>query len=161
MLALIAAIVRPWKLSEKTMMRAASGAIPFLDVAPAAREFDRRFYRFDAGIHEKGFVVSARARQLLQQTGHAIVVHRPRRQRYASGLFDERRLDARMAVARIERRVGADAIEIAFAGNVGQPNAFRPRDDEIERRIVVSAVALLARDQLARSLREEMHRSPC
>ena len=81
-----------------------------------------------------------------------IVAHRARRQRYLLRLLDERGVDPRMAVSLIERGIGAHAVEIALAGNVPQPNAFGPLDDEIERSVVVGAVALFFGDQFARAI---------
>src|SRR5271156_90961 len=64
-----------------------------------------------------------------------------------------------MAVALIEGRVRADAVEIAVSGNVPKPNALCPLDHQVQGRIVMRAVTLFARDQFLRLLREDMHLS--
>src|SRR5580658_1129320 len=62
-----------------------------------------------------------------------------------------------MAVSDVKRRVCADTIEIPFAGDVPEPNALRPLDDEVERRIVAGAVAILFGDEVTRAVRKEIH----
>ena len=46
-----------------------------------------------------------------------------------------------MAVTDVERRVRADAIEIAPPLDVPKPDAFAARDHDVERRVVPSTVA--------------------
>jgi pimeloyl-ACP methyl ester carboxylesterase len=74
-------------------------------------------------------------------------------------LLDECRVDAWVTVALVERGVRADAVEITLAANVPEPYALRPLDDQVQRGVVMRAVALFERDQLSRLLREEMHLS--
>ena len=53
----------------------------------------------------------------------------------------------RMAVSLVHRRIRRQAIEIALAFDVVDPNAFGALDDDVERMIVVSAKLLFEFDE--------------
>ena len=93
----------------------------------------------------------------LQKAAHAIVAHRARRERHFRRLFDERGLDARMAVPLIDRRVRADAVEITPPVDVPEPDALGAFDDQIERRVVVRTVRLVEVDEALRDPRFAEH----
>src|SRR5262249_54904279 len=73
-------------------------------------------------------------------------------------LFQQRGGDARMTVSLIDGRVGADAVEIFFSVDVPQPYAFGAIDDEVQRMIVMRAVAFFEGDEIAGTFREYRHR---
>jgi len=52
-----------------------------------------------------------------------------------------------MAVPLIDRRICAYAIEITLTVTVEKPNALRPLDDEIERLVIMRAIAFLELDE--------------
>ena len=117
--------------------------MPFVRVTPAPRELNRSLDGFDAGVHRHGLIVAADARELFEEARHAIVAQRARGKRNALALLDERRVDARVAVADVYRRIGADAVEIPLTADVPKPSSLGPLDDDVERRVVTGAVALL------------------
>jgi hypothetical protein len=57
-----------------------------------------------------------------------------------------------MAMPLIDGGISADAVEDFVAVDVPEPNALGALDDEVERMIVVGAVALFGGDQIARAL---------
>jgi hypothetical protein len=103
-------------------------------VAPLARELDRRLDGLGARVHRQCHIETRERAELVQERAHAIVVHGARRQRQAPGLLDERRDDAEMPMAVIQRRVRADAIEITPPFDVPNPNTFAAADDDRQRR---------------------------
>lgn len=116
------------------------------NVAPAARQFDRRLDGLHAGIHRHGFIETADSRKLLQKNRQPVVAHRSRRQGHALRLLDERGINAGMAMPNVHRGVRADAVEIPLARNVPEPDALGPFDHEVERSVIPGAVPLLFGD---------------
>ena len=82
----------------------------------------------------------------------AVVVERPAGERepvqLRLGGGDERRV----AVAEVERRVRAQAVEVAAALDVVHPASLAALDDHRQRVVVVRAVALLEGDQVVRAV---------
>ena len=122
----------------------------FRAVAPLARELDRRLDGFGARVHRQRHLHARERAELGQERAHLIVVHGARRQREAPGLLDERRDDARMAMALVQRRVRADAVEVAAPFDVPNPNALAAADDDGQRRVIRRADALGLGDDGAR-----------
>jgi hypothetical protein len=52
-------------------------------------------------------------------------------------------------MALIQRRIGADAVEVPFAGHIPQPNALGTLDYEIERCVVSRPITLLSGDEFS------------
>ena len=117
-------------------------------VAPAPRGLDGGFDRFGAGVHRQHDVETGEARELLAEERQLVVVERARRQRDLVRLLDERREDGRVRVALVERRIRAQAIEIAPSLDVVDPHAGRAGDDDRQRVVVARAPAGLERQQI-------------
>jgi hypothetical protein len=56
--------------------------------------------------------------------------------------------DLRVAVALVDRRVGGEEVHVLAALDVPHPDALGAGDDDVERVVVVGAVALLEGDEL-------------
>ena len=147
MLALTIAVVRPWKLFEKTMISAAIGGDTFDAIAPAARKFDRGFDRLGSGVHRQRTFKAADLGELFQKAPQAIVAQGSRGQRDLRRLIDQGREDAGVAMPLVDRGIRADTVEIAPAVDVVEPDALGAVDDQIQRRVVVRAVGLVEFDE--------------
>jgi hypothetical protein len=62
------------------------------------------------------------------------------------GLFDHGLEDAGVAVALVDGGVGGEAVEVAFAVDVGDPGAAGALDDDVEGMVVVGAVEVFEFD---------------
>ncbi len=78
---------------------------------------------------------------------------------YFGCLFDQRCQDARVAMSLIDRRICADAVEIAAPLDVEEPHALGALDDEVERRVVVRAVRFVEVDESLRDPSVAQHNS--
>ncbi len=90
----------------------------FYFVSPAARELDCRLDGFGAGIHRQRFFETGKLGEFLEESSHAVVAHRSRGERDFRSLFQQRGVNARMAMSLVDRRVCADAIEVALSVDV-------------------------------------------
>ena len=64
------------------------------------------------------------------------------------GLLDHRSEDLRMAMALVDRRIGGQAVEVALALDVPDPDALAARQDHVERLVVVRAEPVLGRNEI-------------
>src|SRR5690606_696128 len=77
-------------------------------------------------------------------------MHGARGQREPPGLRDERLKDSRVTMTLVQRRVGADAIEIMSSLDVPREHPFGPRDHDRQRRVVARAHPFGLSDDLFR-----------
>jgi hypothetical protein len=62
-------------------------------------------------------------------------------------LIAESLKDSRMAMALIERRVSAEAVQVSLACLIEHPHTRSPLDDNVERFIIPGSPALFERNQ--------------
>ena len=115
-------------------------------VAPLARNLDRGLNRLRARVHGEGHVVAQQVAQLLAERPQLVVAERARGKRGLFGLFHHGVDNARVAVALADRGVGAQAIHVALALDVGHPNAFGVFDHHVQRMIDVGDIGILEFD---------------
>ena len=130
------------KLSKQRVMQVQSSTDP-----PKKLSLGERAVMADG--NEYGIV-------LLKEAGQPVVTHRTRRERDATRLFDQRLANARMAMALVDGRIRADAIEVAISVNVPQPDAFGAFHHQIDRVIVLGAVTLLRDNDIASLFRKSV-----
>ncbi len=115
-------------------------------VAPEACRLDRGLDRLRAGVHRQHHVVSGEVAQVLGHQGELVVAEGARGEGEPFGLLNERPHDAWVAVALVDRRVGAQAVQVTFALHIPDPDPLSPFDDHINRVIGVRAVGVLQSD---------------
>ena len=80
---------------------------------------------FRAGVHGQHHLHAAQPREFLDEARQLVVAEGARGERDARGLLLKRLENARMAMALVERRVGAQAIQVALAVDVVGPDSAR------------------------------------
>ena len=121
-------------------------------ISPAADRLDGRFHGFHAGVHGEDHLHAAQAGQFLDEGRQLVVAEGARSERDARGLLLKRLEDARMAMALVERGVGAETIHVALAVNVVSPNSAGVVDDYLEGAIVVGAPTVFDFDEVPREI---------
>ena len=116
-------------------------------VAPPASGLDGRLHGFRAGVHRQHHLHAAELREFGAEERELIVAEGARGERNPLGLFLERLDDARMAVALIDRRVGAQTVQIPAAVDVVDPGSASPLDHDIQRMVVMRAPPVLDGDE--------------
>src|ERR1019366_2675126 len=106
-------------------------------VAPAAHRLQGGLYRLGTGVHRQYHLHAARPRQFFAEERQLVVAKRPRGQRHARRLVEQRLDDARMAVALVEGRVRAQTIQIPAPVDGVHPHARGALHHDVERAIVV------------------------
>jgi GNAT superfamily N-acetyltransferase len=117
-------------------------------VGPAAHGFDGALDGLGAGVHGQHHLHAAQTRQRFAERRQLVVAERARSQRYARRLVEQRLHNARMAMALVEGRVGAQAIEIAAPVDGVHPHAGGALHHHVERAIVVRAPTVLNPDEV-------------
>ncbi len=117
-------------------------------VAPAAHGLDGALDGLGAGVHGQHHLHAAQARELFAEGRQLVVAKRARSQRHARRLVEQRLHNARMAVALVEGRVGAQAIQIAAPVDGVDPHARGALHHHVERAIVVRAPTVFNPDQV-------------
>ena len=143
-------MVRPWKLFAQTMISALPCGHALDLVAPLAHGLDARFDGLGAAVHRQGHVRVGQLAQLLVEEAQLVVAEGARGQGQLRGLLLHDRDDARVAVALVDGRIGRQAVEVALAVDVPDPDALAAGQHDVERLVVGGAVLLFQRDVVLR-----------
>jgi len=131
---------------------------------PLARQLDRGLDRLGAAVHRQEARVAGQLADLAAERAELIVVEGARGERQPPGLPLEGGDQAWVAVPLVDRRVGREAVHVALALDVPDPDALAALEHHVERVVVVRPVALFERDQLrgaaGRRRRALVHREP-
>ena len=117
-------------------------------VAPFADRLDGGLHGLGAGVHRQDLVRAGECRDLLVEQRQLVVAEGARGQRQLLRLLDHRGQDLRMAMALVDRGIGRQAVEVAVAVDVPDPDALAARQDHVERLVVVRAEPMLGRDEI-------------
>ena len=140
-------VVRPWKLLCATMILDWSGGHA-LDVgAPLAGHLDAALDGLGAAVHRQHHVLAAQLGERRAERAEPVGVERAADQRDGVELGVRGGGDLRVAVAEVHRRVGGQAVQVAAALDVGDPDALGGRGDDGQRRVVVRRVVIVERDR--------------
>ena len=108
-----------------------------------ARELDRGFVRFGAGIAEEDRIEAGEFGQAVGQRAGRFVMVEVAAVHERRGLIGDRARDARMRVAERAHRDAGDQIEIAVARLVEQIDAFAAHDVDLGARVVRHQMRML------------------
>ena len=117
-------------------------------VAPLAHGLERGFDRLGAAVHRQDLVRVGELREVLVEEGELVVAEGARGERQLLRLLDHRGEDLRVAVALVHGGVGREAVEVALAVDVPDPDALAADQHDVERLVVVRAETGLDRDQV-------------
>ena len=115
--------------------------------APLAGGFEGGLDGFGAGVHGERHLEAGEVVEVFVEERELVVAEGARREGELLGLFAHGAIDGGMAVALIDGRVGSETVEIFVAFYVVDPGAGGTFDDDVQRVIVVCAVALFEGDQ--------------
>jgi len=115
---------------------------------PLAGHLDGRLDPLGAAVHGQETVVAGEAADLLAETAQLVVAEGARAEGETRRLLGYDLDELRMAVALVDRRIGGEEVEVALAFDVPDPGTFAARDHDVERVVVVGAVAVLEGDQV-------------
>ena len=86
--------------------------------------------------------------QFFVEQRQLVIAECARGQRDFVGLLGQRFQNLRMAVPLVHRRIGRQAVEIAIAFHVVDPNSLRALDHDVERMIIVSSILVFEIDKI-------------
>src|SRR6185312_12668504 len=116
-------------------------------VTPFARELDGGLDGFGAGVHHQRHLEAGDLVEVAEEERKLVIAEGARGECHATGLLLERGQDLRVAMALVDGRVGGEEVEIAAAADVRDPRAGSALNDDVERMVVVGAVAVFKRDE--------------
>ncbi len=108
-------------------------------VAPFAHRLDGGFHRLGPAVHGQDLVRAGQAGEVFVEGRHLVVAEGARGQRELLRLFRHGGQDGRVAVALVDGRIGRQAVEVAAAVHVVEPDAAAARDHDVQRMVVVRA----------------------
>ncbi len=117
-------------------------------VGPFAGHLQRALDRLGARVHRQHAARAGQRAQLLVERAELVVVEGARGQRQPRRLLGQRRQDARVAVALVHRGIGRQAVKVAPAVQVPDPDALAARQHDVERLVVAGAVARLLGEEI-------------
>ena len=118
-------------------------------VAPLAGRLHGGLHRLRARVHGQRHLETGQVVEFLIEQRQLIVAKGARCQRDLARLVDHGLQDFGMAVPLVDGGVRRQAIEIAIAFHVINPDPFRVFDNHVERMVVVRAVLIFECDQFA------------
>ena len=92
-------------------------------VAPFASDFDGGLDGFGAGVHEESHLVAGEVVEVFEEARELVVAEGAGGEGDLVGLFDHGGKDAWVAVALVDGGVGGEAVEVAAAFDVVDPDA--------------------------------------
>ena len=114
-------------------------------VGPLAGRFDGSLDGFRPRVHGQHHLHPAQFRQFPTEQRQLIIAISPRREGDPLGLLPECPQDAWMAVALVDRRVGAQAIQVASAIYIKDPRPFSASYHHGQRMVIVCAPLVFER----------------
>ncbi len=121
---------------------------PFRLDRPFACELQRGFYGLCARVHGHDHLRLRERRELFAKGTQLIMVKGARRERHARELLGRCGNERGMAMAKVQRRIACQEIEIALPCDVRDPRALRRGKDHGERVIIVRAVCVFERKEV-------------
>ncbi len=116
-------------------------------VAPLADHLDRRLDGLGAGVHRQRPLEAGDLAEPSEERAHLVVVEGPRGQRERVELPVGRLDDRRVPVTLVQRRVGAEHVEVAPSVDVPHPHPLPPLEHDRKRVVVVRAVPVDFREK--------------
>ncbi len=111
-------------------------------IAPLPDRLDGGLHRLGARVHRERLVVAGGRGQLGQEGAHLVVVEGPGRQGQTLHLLPGGPEDLRVAVPLVQRRIGAEHVQVLVALHVPDPHPLAPVQHHGQGLVVVGADAL-------------------